>query len=208
MFVFRAAVGGAGTMGGQIAQTIAAAGIPVVLKYIAEELVRAGLEEAANVTRGQVGKLVEKGRATAEQAEQQIAEARAAADRNAQERIAAERAAAQKAADERIATEKAAIEKQTQAQIASARAAAEQEAANRVRAAAEEVRRNEETLVRQADSLANSGNTDQANAMYIRLANSAHASRDAIAAAATAETQRGTRTSKADTRFSGFCRRL
>ena len=34
MFVFRAAVVGAGSMGGQIAQTIAAAGIPVVLKDI------------------------------------------------------------------------------------------------------------------------------------------------------------------------------
>ena len=34
MFVFKAAVVGAGTMGGQIAQTIAAAGIPVMLKDI------------------------------------------------------------------------------------------------------------------------------------------------------------------------------
>ncbi len=74
MFVFKAAVVGAGTMGGQIAQTIAAAGIPVVLKDIEEALVQAGLDEAENVTRGQVGKLVEKGRITAEQAEAQIAE--------------------------------------------------------------------------------------------------------------------------------------
>ncbi len=74
MFVFRAAVVGAGTMGGQIAQTIAAAGIPVVLKDIDDALVQAGLDEAANVTRGQVGKLAEKGKITAEQAETQIAE--------------------------------------------------------------------------------------------------------------------------------------
>jgi enoyl-CoA hydratase/3-hydroxyacyl-CoA dehydrogenase len=74
MFVFKAAVVGAGTMGGQIAQTIAAAGIPVVLKDIDEALVRAGLEEAENVTRGQIGKLAEKGKITAEQAEAQIAE--------------------------------------------------------------------------------------------------------------------------------------
>jgi enoyl-CoA hydratase/3-hydroxyacyl-CoA dehydrogenase len=74
MFVFKAAVVGAGTMGGQIAQTIAAAGIPVVLKDIDDALVQAGLQEAANVTRGQVGKLAEKGNITAEQAEQQIAE--------------------------------------------------------------------------------------------------------------------------------------
>jgi enoyl-CoA hydratase / 3-hydroxyacyl-CoA dehydrogenase len=61
-------------MGGQIAQTIAAAGIPVVLKDIDDALVQAGLEEARNVTTGQVGKLAEKGKITAEQAEQQIAE--------------------------------------------------------------------------------------------------------------------------------------
>ena len=42
MFVFKAAVVGAGTMGGQIAQTIAAAGIPVVLKDIRQELVDHG----------------------------------------------------------------------------------------------------------------------------------------------------------------------
>jgi enoyl-CoA hydratase/3-hydroxyacyl-CoA dehydrogenase len=74
MFVFKAAVVGAGTMGGQIAQTIAAAGIPVVLKDIDDALVQAGLEEARNVTTGQVGKLVEKGKLTAEQGQAQIAE--------------------------------------------------------------------------------------------------------------------------------------
>src|SRR5881397_878489 len=72
MFVFRAAVVGAGTMGGQIAQTIAAAGIPVVLKDIDEALVQAGLDEARNVTSRQVGKLAEKGKLTGEQAEAQI----------------------------------------------------------------------------------------------------------------------------------------
>jgi enoyl-CoA hydratase / 3-hydroxyacyl-CoA dehydrogenase len=74
MFVFRAAVVGAGTMGGQIAQTIAAAGIPVVLKDIDDALVQAGLDEARNVTTGQITKLAEKGKITAEQAEAQIAE--------------------------------------------------------------------------------------------------------------------------------------
>jgi enoyl-CoA hydratase / 3-hydroxyacyl-CoA dehydrogenase len=74
MFVFKAAVVGAGTMGGQIAQTIAAAGISVVLKDIDDALVQAGLDEATNVTRGQVGKLVEKGKLSAEQGEAQIAE--------------------------------------------------------------------------------------------------------------------------------------
>jgi enoyl-CoA hydratase/3-hydroxyacyl-CoA dehydrogenase len=74
MFVFKAAVVGAGTMGGQIAQTIAAAGIPVVLKDIDDALVQAGLDEARNVTQGQVGKLAERGKLTAEQADAQLAE--------------------------------------------------------------------------------------------------------------------------------------
>ena len=74
MFVFKAAVVGAGTMGGQIAQTIAASGIPVVLKDVKDELVQAGLDEARNVTQGQVAALVEKGRLTEEQGAAQVAE--------------------------------------------------------------------------------------------------------------------------------------
>jgi 3-hydroxyacyl-CoA dehydrogenase len=74
MFVFKAAVVGAGTMGGQIAQTIAAAGFPVVLKDINQELVQAGLDEARKVTEGQVSKLVSKERITAEQGAAQIEE--------------------------------------------------------------------------------------------------------------------------------------
>ncbi len=74
MFVFKAAVVGAGTMGGQIAQTIAAAGIPVVLKDINPELVQAGLDEARSVTEGQVAKLVSKEKLTAEQGTAQVAE--------------------------------------------------------------------------------------------------------------------------------------
>jgi enoyl-CoA hydratase / 3-hydroxyacyl-CoA dehydrogenase len=74
MFVFKTAVVGAGTMGGQIAQTIAAAGIPVVLKDIDDALVQAGLDEARNVTSGQVAKLVERGKLTAEQGEERLAQ--------------------------------------------------------------------------------------------------------------------------------------
>src|SRR4051794_18294616 len=74
MFVFKAAVVGAGTMGGQIAQTIAAAGIPVVLKDIRQELVDAGLTEARNVTQGQLAGQVQKGRLTHEQAQAQTEE--------------------------------------------------------------------------------------------------------------------------------------
>ncbi len=72
MFVFKAAVVGAGTMGGQIAQTIAAAGVPVVLKDIDDALVQAGLDEARKVTEAQIGKLAERGKITAEQAAEQI----------------------------------------------------------------------------------------------------------------------------------------
>jgi enoyl-CoA hydratase / 3-hydroxyacyl-CoA dehydrogenase len=74
MFVFKAAVVGAGTMGGQIAQTIAAAGIPVVLRDIDEELVQAGVTEARNVTKGQLDKLVQREKLTEEQAQAQLEE--------------------------------------------------------------------------------------------------------------------------------------
>ncbi|HEX5308467.1 MAG TPA: 3-hydroxyacyl-CoA dehydrogenase NAD-binding domain-containing protein [Solirubrobacteraceae bacterium] len=74
MFVFKAAVVGAGTMGGQIAQTIAAAGFPVVLKDINQELVQAGLDEARKVTEGQVARLAKKGKITPEQAVEQTAD--------------------------------------------------------------------------------------------------------------------------------------
>jgi enoyl-CoA hydratase / 3-hydroxyacyl-CoA dehydrogenase len=74
MFVFKAAVVGAGTMGGQIAQTIAAAGFPVVLKDINQDLVQAGLDEARKVTEGQVSRLVKKERISAEQGAAQIEE--------------------------------------------------------------------------------------------------------------------------------------
>src|SRR5438105_2580186 len=69
MFIFKAAVVGAGTMGGQIAQTIAAAGIDVVLKDVKQEFVDAGLTEARNVTGGQFARLVKKEKLTQEQAD-------------------------------------------------------------------------------------------------------------------------------------------
>src|SRR3954454_15684709 len=74
MFVFKAAVVGAGTMGGQIAQTIAAAGIPVVLKDVKQDFVDAGLTEARNVTAGQLARLVKKEKLTQEQADAQVEE--------------------------------------------------------------------------------------------------------------------------------------
>src|SRR3954449_2858476 len=74
MFVFKAAVVGAGTMGGQIAQTIAAAGFDVVLKDVKQEFVDAGLTEARNVTAGQFGRLVKKEKLTQEQADAAVEE--------------------------------------------------------------------------------------------------------------------------------------
>src|SRR5271163_4080718 len=74
MFVFKAAVVGAGTMGGQIAQTIAAAGVPVLLKDVDQALVEAGLEEARRVTEGQLSKLAEKGKITPDEAAAQLAQ--------------------------------------------------------------------------------------------------------------------------------------
>ena len=74
MFVFKAAVVGAGTMGGEIAQVVASAGIPVVLKDVKQEFVDAGLEKAKQVTQGQLGGLVAKEKITQEDADRQLEE--------------------------------------------------------------------------------------------------------------------------------------
>jgi 3-hydroxyacyl-CoA dehydrogenase len=71
MFVFKAAVVGAGVMGGEIAQVIASADVPVVLKDVEQRFVDAGVEKARSVTEGQLAKLVERGRLTAEAADAQ-----------------------------------------------------------------------------------------------------------------------------------------
>ena len=59
MFVFKAAVVGAGTMGGEIAHTIASADIPVVLKDVDQKFVDQGVEKARSLWQGRVdaGKL-------------------------------------------------------------------------------------------------------------------------------------------------------
>ena len=74
MFVFKAAVVGAGTMGGEIAQTIASAGLPVVLKDVEQRFVDQGLEKARQVTQGQLGGLVAKEKITQEDADRQLEE--------------------------------------------------------------------------------------------------------------------------------------
>src|SRR6185295_3713588 len=66
MFVFKAAVLGAGTMGGEIAQVIASADIPVVMKDVKQDLVDAGLEKAREVTQGQLASLVAKEKISSE----------------------------------------------------------------------------------------------------------------------------------------------
>jgi 3-hydroxyacyl-CoA dehydrogenase len=54
MFVFKAAVVGAGTMGGEIAQVIANSEIPVVLKDVKQEFVDQGLEKARSLWQARV----------------------------------------------------------------------------------------------------------------------------------------------------------
>jgi 3-hydroxyacyl-CoA dehydrogenase len=74
MFVFKAAVVGAGTMGGEIAQVCAAAGVDVVLKDVEQKFVDQGLKKAEEVTKGQLGGLVKKEKITQEDADKQATE--------------------------------------------------------------------------------------------------------------------------------------
>ncbi len=74
MYVFKAAVVGAGTMGGEIAQVIASAGTPVVLKDVEQSFVDQGLQKARDVTQGQLGGLVKKEKIDQEQADAQLEE--------------------------------------------------------------------------------------------------------------------------------------
>jgi 3-hydroxyacyl-CoA dehydrogenase len=74
MFVFKAAVVGAGTMGGEIAQVIASSGVPVVLKDVRREFVETGLRKAQEVTQAQLGALVGKQKISQEQADAQLGE--------------------------------------------------------------------------------------------------------------------------------------
>jgi enoyl-CoA hydratase/3-hydroxyacyl-CoA dehydrogenase len=74
MFVSKAAVVGGGTMGGEIAQAVAAADIPVVVKDIDQKFVDAAVEKARAVTEGQLARLVKKEKLTQEQADARLAE--------------------------------------------------------------------------------------------------------------------------------------
>ena len=72
MFVFKAAVVGAGTIGGEIAQVMASADVPVVLKDVDRKFIDQGLEKARQVTEAQLGRLVKKEKLTREQADAQL----------------------------------------------------------------------------------------------------------------------------------------
>jgi enoyl-CoA hydratase/3-hydroxyacyl-CoA dehydrogenase len=74
MFVSKAAVVGGGTMGGEIAQAIAASDIPVVVKDVDQKFVDAALDKARAVTEGQLGRLVKKEKLTQEQADARLDE--------------------------------------------------------------------------------------------------------------------------------------
>src|SRR5690606_21044001 len=74
MFVFKAAVVGGGTMGGEIAQAIAAADIPVVVKDIDQKFVDAAIEKARAVTQGQLAGLVKKEKISQEEADAKVEE--------------------------------------------------------------------------------------------------------------------------------------
>ena len=130
-------------------------------------------------------------------AQQRIAAAQAEAQKTIEQRVAEERAAIQKAADERIAAERAAVMKAADEKIAAARAEMEKEAQARIAAqtqpqpepqpasAPATPQRTDDATIRQADTLAASGDVDQANAMYRSVVDSPNASREALIAAAT-----------------------
>jgi 3-hydroxyacyl-CoA dehydrogenase len=72
LFVFKAAVLGAGTMGGEIAQVVASAEVPVVMKDVKQEFIDAGMEKAREVSQTQLSGLVKKEKITQEQADEQL----------------------------------------------------------------------------------------------------------------------------------------
>ena len=69
MFVFKAAVVGAGTMGGEIAQTIANSDIPVVLKDVDQKFVDQGIEKARSLWQ----KRVDAGKMQADELDRKLA---------------------------------------------------------------------------------------------------------------------------------------
>lgn len=69
MYIYKAAVIGAGTMGAQIAQTISYSGLPVILKDIKPDSVERGLATVRKIYQGRV----DKGKMTAHEMDQKMA---------------------------------------------------------------------------------------------------------------------------------------
>jgi 3-hydroxyacyl-CoA dehydrogenase len=69
MYIYKAAVIGAGTMGAQIAQTISYSGLPVILKDIKPDSVERGMSMVRKIYQGRV----DKGKMTAHEMEQKMA---------------------------------------------------------------------------------------------------------------------------------------
>lgn len=69
MYIYKAGVAGAGTMGAEIAQVITYAGLPVVLRDMNEELVQKGVERIRSIYK----RRVDKGKMTAAEMDQKMA---------------------------------------------------------------------------------------------------------------------------------------
>ena len=69
MYIFKAAVVGAGTMGGEIAQVISFSGLPVVLKDVDQEMLDKGMETIRHIYQSRV----DKGKMSAGEMESKIA---------------------------------------------------------------------------------------------------------------------------------------
>lgn len=76
MYIYKAAVVGAGTMGAQIAQTITYSGLPVILKDVQTEIVEKGLGMIRKIYQGRV----DKGKMTPSEMEQKMALVNGATD--------------------------------------------------------------------------------------------------------------------------------
>ena len=69
MYIFKAAVIGAGTMGSEIAQVISLSGLPVILKDVDEQQLRRGMEHIKDI----YARRVQRGRMTQREAEDHLA---------------------------------------------------------------------------------------------------------------------------------------
>jgi hypothetical protein len=122
--------------------------------------------------------------AAARDAETKIAAERAVAERETASKIASARAEAEKAAEQKIAQERITMQRESAERIAVERAAAESAAQERIAAAEAERRRALLMSLRQAETFAVAGQLDDANRLYVALAQSPSSTREAIAAAA------------------------